>query len=347
MSNYNKAIGKGKLGINFIKSITDENECYFHEIVQENDVGIDAFIEFTKNRENNGKCIAVQIKTGDSYFNANKTECKIPIDGHLKYWKNHSLEVYGIVCDYDKQIAYWTSISNYSTHFNEETEKKIVNKIAFPIMTINTLNSKTYTKYFKSFVYKELPKISLEEANELFKSNYIEEKILAIKILCKNYYNKKITWDKNIEVLKNENDNELLFVAIDNISNITHNPDKWIVFTLNDKVYEYAKDLLLNIDEPTIMKLLSLIEVNDFSRGTIGQAVECIINLLPNKKEILIKIIEKYKSNYIGVNAFLILSYYDTKYISIKSGYFIEIFNEWAKMVIEFYEEFGDYELYV
>ena len=48
MSKYNKTIGTGKLGINLIKSFIDENECYMHEILQENDVGIDAFIEFTK-----------------------------------------------------------------------------------------------------------------------------------------------------------------------------------------------------------------------------------------------------------------------------------------------------------
>ena len=72
MSVYNKKIGIGKQGVNFLRTITDENECYFHEIVQENDVGIDAFIEFTKNGENDGRCIAVQIKTGASFFNVDK-----------------------------------------------------------------------------------------------------------------------------------------------------------------------------------------------------------------------------------------------------------------------------------
>lgn len=72
MSVYNKSIGTGKLGVNLLKSFIDENECYFHEILQENDVGIDAFIEFTKNGENNGRCIAVQIKTGNSFFNVDK-----------------------------------------------------------------------------------------------------------------------------------------------------------------------------------------------------------------------------------------------------------------------------------
>lgn len=93
MSVYNKKVGIGKQSVNFLRTITDENECYFHEIVQENDVGIDAFIEFTKNGENDGRCIAVQIKAGNSFFNADKTMCKIPIGTHYNYWKNHSLQV--------------------------------------------------------------------------------------------------------------------------------------------------------------------------------------------------------------------------------------------------------------
>ena len=55
----------------------------------------------------------VQIKTGAAFFNVDKTICKIPIGTHYKYWKNHSLQVYGIVCDLERKEAFWISITDF------------------------------------------------------------------------------------------------------------------------------------------------------------------------------------------------------------------------------------------
>ena len=50
--------------------------CNFHSIDQENDVGMDGQIElFDENRLPIGKLICVQIKTGKSYYDLNKSEC--------------------------------------------------------------------------------------------------------------------------------------------------------------------------------------------------------------------------------------------------------------------------------
>lgn len=39
----------------------------FHKNDQENDVGLDCFIEFTKNGDETGKIVAIQVKNGSSY----------------------------------------------------------------------------------------------------------------------------------------------------------------------------------------------------------------------------------------------------------------------------------------
>jgi len=86
-----KTISTGKKGINFVRDVVDNNECFLNEIKQENDVGIDAFIEFTENQMPTGKCIAIQVKTGDSFINRKLNKCIIPISTHAEYWKNYSI----------------------------------------------------------------------------------------------------------------------------------------------------------------------------------------------------------------------------------------------------------------
>ena len=64
----NEKLQIAKQGVNLIRTIADENNCFFHEIQQENDVGIDAIIELSQHNHLTGTNIAVQIKTGNSLF---------------------------------------------------------------------------------------------------------------------------------------------------------------------------------------------------------------------------------------------------------------------------------------
>lgn len=59
------------------------------------DYGIDAIIETRGDRYLSGKLIAVQIKSGDSYFREQKDNCVIYRGDprHYDYWLNHSLPV--------------------------------------------------------------------------------------------------------------------------------------------------------------------------------------------------------------------------------------------------------------
>ena len=59
------------------------------------DYGIDAIIERKDEKYPSGKLIAVQIKSGDSYFKERKDD-KVVFRGenkHYDYWLNHSLPV--------------------------------------------------------------------------------------------------------------------------------------------------------------------------------------------------------------------------------------------------------------
>ena len=66
---YPKTNSTAKIGVDFIRSIVNYNNCIFHEINANNDLGIDAMIEIIKDEKPTGKLIATQIKSGKSYFN--------------------------------------------------------------------------------------------------------------------------------------------------------------------------------------------------------------------------------------------------------------------------------------
>jgi hypothetical protein len=92
--------------------IEDELGWLFREQPLETDYGIDAHIEIVDSQEVTGKLIAVQIKSGKSYFKNENDEGFIfrgDIE-HYNYWVNHSLPVILVLCDTDTKVCYWVQI---------------------------------------------------------------------------------------------------------------------------------------------------------------------------------------------------------------------------------------------
>lgn len=347
LSKYNKTIGIGKLGINFIKNIVDESECYFHEILQENDVGIDAFIEFTQNGENDGRCIAVQIKNGESYFNKERTICYIPIDNHFQYWMNHSLDVYGIVCDHKERTSFWVSISEYININKTNIASGKIKRICFPVMQINKLDCTTFVKIFRMIVYNSLPMISFEQAVEFSQPSFCKEKEIAIFVLMRKYANLIGSWDICFKMLLEETEPSLLTLIIEHMSYVSYNPDLWGDLDYSPETKDYGKKLIKQLDRTTIVKMLNLISEEEIVRGTIGQCVESLISIILNNENVLIEIINEYYTEFNTLNAFYILAYYNPNLVVKKRQKYEIIFGELASMVIDFIIKFHNYDLYV
>ena len=108
-----------KVGFNYTKNIVEEAGCLFQKIDQENDLGIDAIVEFIENNEPLCSSIAIQIKSGDSYYNNTNGEISFPVEGHYNYWLNYSLPVIGVVYVTQKKNAFWIDIKKYLDHHGE------------------------------------------------------------------------------------------------------------------------------------------------------------------------------------------------------------------------------------
>lgn len=85
------------------------------------DMGIDAHIELVDNGNPTGKLIALQIKTGESYFHEKSETFTFYLDEiHYNYWVNHSLPVI-LVCHMpEMKITLWQYVEKNSV---EKTPK--------------------------------------------------------------------------------------------------------------------------------------------------------------------------------------------------------------------------------
>lgn len=92
------------------------------------DYGIDAHVEVVENNKATGKLIALQIKSGGSWFRE-----KV-IDGfvfrgkaeHLEYWQQHSLPVIVVLYSDDEKIAYWQVVNKNSVKKTNKAWRLIV-----------------------------------------------------------------------------------------------------------------------------------------------------------------------------------------------------------------------------
>jgi|LGOV01.1.fsa_nt_gb hypothetical protein len=80
------------------------------------DLGVDAHVEVLWSGKSSGRLLALQIKSGNSYFREQTDQGIVYRDDHqhLEYWLGHSLPVVLVVCRPDTGEAYWQHINPQS-----------------------------------------------------------------------------------------------------------------------------------------------------------------------------------------------------------------------------------------
>lgn len=81
-----------------------------------NDYGIDAHVEIVVDGQVTGDLIAIQVKSGMSYF-SETTDTSIIYrtdDSHIEYWTEHCLPVIIVLYDPDNKILYWEQVTEES-----------------------------------------------------------------------------------------------------------------------------------------------------------------------------------------------------------------------------------------
>lgn len=307
MPKYKKTNITNKMGVNFVKGIVEEAGSLFHKIEQENDLGIDGVVEFIKDEKPTNKNIAVQIKSGKSYFNLQNTESLIPVGDHYEYWNNYPLPVYGIVYSPELRKGFWVNIKNYL-----KTNGKC-SVIRYSNNKTNEFDLDRFKRIFMPLILKEIPEISFEEALSLFDSRHYDEVYLGLIVLFRKYVNRRIVWEKFISYFK-ENDSERIPCSL--IYYFAHIP--WhgdIAYSgepISRETKGFVQECFNKFEKESIIKLLEFIdEENGIARRSLGQSVEAIISSISNIDQTLEEIIRsKSLPIQIRQNAALIFAYH-------------------------------------
>ena len=275
-----------KAGVNFVRTVVESSNSIFNEISQQNDLGIDAIIELIINENPFGKCIGVQIKSGNSYFNKDKTECFIPIDNHKNYWLSYSLPVIGIVFDPERNCGFWVDIKYYLKTYKEDY------RINFDCLKANVFDNQTFQKIFIPLNIGEVPDLSLSESIELLESTNNDEIYIGIITLFRKYTDLPIVWDKFIDFFQQ---NDISRIPVIFIYFLAHIPWHGDIYGGRDKITtesrNYANSLIQNLTKNDFIKLLQFVDENGFERGSTGQSVDAIIKSITGYKSILDSIV--------------------------------------------------------
>lgn len=103
-----------RLGVNKVESIFLKDFEWIPRTIFQSDVGIDMTVEVAENGKPIGQYLAIQIKTGESYFQEDNFG-NIIFRGslnHLDYWLNHSLPVIIILHNPNTDLTIWQEIKN-------------------------------------------------------------------------------------------------------------------------------------------------------------------------------------------------------------------------------------------
>jgi hypothetical protein len=132
---------KERVGINAVENIILNDFGWFFREQPVSDYGIDAHIEeMGDDNRPTGKLIALQIKSGASYFKRQK-------DGyifygeprHLEYWTNHSLPVFIILHNPETGVTLWQKVERRLAKVSDDGWSIVV-----PAENVLDLNAKQY-----------------------------------------------------------------------------------------------------------------------------------------------------------------------------------------------------------
>src|SRR5574341_383128 len=239
MVKYKRTNLTAKTGVNFVRSLVEGEGCLFHKIEQESDLGIDALIELVRDEQPLNRQVAVQIRSGQSYYNARSDECLIPIENHREYWSGYPLPVVGVVYVPSLNRAHWVDVKRYLKRF------PAASVIRFMATEANRLDAATFHTRFLPALLHEVPDVPFDQALALLRSRKADESYLGLVVLFRRYPNYRETWAALVDYFITNDPEDIPPVLIYYLSHIPWHMD--IAYhgeTLTKGTRDYAKELL-------------------------------------------------------------------------------------------------------
>jgi hypothetical protein len=141
-----------RVGINAVEAIILNEFNWIFREQPISDFGIDAQVEIVEHDKPTGKLIGLQIKTGASYFRKRGNDYVFYGElRHLEYWTRHSLPVFLILHDPEKDLTLWQKVDK---SLAEVTDSRW--SITIPASNILTATAKNF---FAEGIPSDLPSV--------------------------------------------------------------------------------------------------------------------------------------------------------------------------------------------
>jgi len=136
-----------RLGVAALEYFFSQNGWLFRE-QSTHDYGIDAHVEIVEEERPTGKLIALQIKSGKSFFKEETDESYVfrADDKHIAYWVTHSMPVILVMYNPESKTAHWQQVTREQVEGTGKGWKIVVPKadmFADSKQTLKSLESLT------------------------------------------------------------------------------------------------------------------------------------------------------------------------------------------------------------
>jgi hypothetical protein len=288
MPRYKRTSVTAKVGLNFVRSVVEGAGSLFHKIEQESDLGIDALLEFVREEHPLNQLIALQVKSGASYYDKKRDECLFPVASHRDYWTKYPVPVVGIVYISSLGKACWVDIKHYLK------KHPAASIIRFARTEANRFDGDQFRSVFMPLALRETPVLSFDRALALFRSSNPDERQLGLVVLFRRYPNQTDAWDAFVDFFVTAPKESIPPSLIYYLAHIPWHGD--IFYTgeiITPATREHIHKRLSTFGAPEVLKLLEFIdEESMISRGALGQSVEAIITSLKQSMPLLKAITE-------------------------------------------------------
>jgi hypothetical protein len=281
----------GRVGVNFVRDVVERANCVFQEIEQSNDIGNDAYIEFVVAEEATGCCIAAQIKSGLSYLTTEGAFVLTADRDHFEYWSSHVLPVSGVVVDPVSGRAGWCDITAY---LHENPGVIQTGPFRIPVPSTQEFNAATFEGFRQHFIAYQRQfsdDAHFGAALERFTPpNDSPTRIEALKSLFSYHRNRTATWCYVASLLRSILDVDVLRMVVLALSHVAGHGDIYVheKNEIASAAKRQAREFLqVALGREDVVQLLRAVDENGFARGTVGQSVHSIIDLVRNPAEVL------------------------------------------------------------
>jgi hypothetical protein len=275
-----KSSGTSSTGVHHVAKITSAANCIFHPIAQENDLGLDAYIEFIVDQEATGCCIGVQIKSGESYVR--RDQFTMPCTkSHNAYWRSHVLPIAGILYDPKTESARWVDITECLKNRNDGESFSLTAHAVFDGNGFAAFQNHflTYRKRYSDDAHFTRSLQSLSHVDK------VPDCSSGINSMFSFHRNRPETWFFLLSCLRYFRGSPLLRNLVVALCHVPGHPDifwgtKNIISNETSRIAEEMFRKFLSRDD--VLTLLTAIDdETGFNRGSMGQCVQSIVLIMP------------------------------------------------------------------